>query len=1053
MSVFNDYIQELQSVPLEQITEHSHRSTLESLLKTVSIEMIKQGKLVFPPNILHEPKRKENYGAPDFLIYSGHSIIGYVENKKIGENLDKILKTEQIKKYRELSDNIILTNYLEFIWIKGEYIQKETLCSLSDLENKKFILDIDKEQKVWQLISNFLSQIQKKIANTKEFAYNLANCSRNLKEFLYDVLIFQESNNKRGKLFGLYETFRRNIFNELKLVEFADAFAQMLVYGLFFAKLNADTKIINLKNVDEFIPKSFQLIRELVGFLKELNEPDYFETKWIIDEAISIMNNLDLYEIKRQMSFKNKVFDDENLPTDPYLYFYETFLAAYDKNLRKTKGVYYTPQPIVNFIIRAIDEVLKDTFRITTGLADNSKVTVLDFATGTGTFIVEIFKQVFEGLSADSRAKRDLIISEHLLKNIYGFEYLIAPYTIAHLKLSQFLAENEYDLKDNERLQIYLTNTLEPVHGQPNFFVPHLSEEGAQAQNIKEKPILVITGNPPYYGNSKNRGNWISDKIKDYYFVDGKSINEKNPKWLQDDYVKFIRFAQDKIDKVEEGIVGIITNHSFLDNPTFRGMRQSLTNTFNQMYFIDLHGNKRKKEKTPEGNKDENIFDIEQGVSISILIKKTNIEKGIFHFDLWGLRKNKFLLLNKLKLDTIKWAKCKSDQPFYFFRKQEDKQKKKYNKFWSVNEIFNIKGVGITTAHDNFVIDKNYDTLLKRFTDFRNSPGETRLLHEKFNVRYKLGWDILKGWENLQKEDNLKKFITVINYRIFDKRFIFYEDKLVWRRVKNIMLNFQENNIALITSRTVLKEFKHIFISEFITNFNFLDVAGRFGSGYVFPLYILKNGEEKQFFGVKEPIPEYNINRTNNGLIKSENFNKEFRQFIDEKFKKHYSPEEILGYIYAVLHSPTYRTKYSEFLKIDFPRVPFVDDSDLFQQLSDIGTKLINAHLLKKEITDELYINNKNLGSYKGIGRNNVEKINFTNNRLYINKSNYFNDISQEVYNFSIGGYQILNKYLKDRKDLDLDLEEIQKIENIIRIISITIDEMKEIDFLTKEWI
>ena len=355
------------------------------------------------------------------------------------------------------------------------------------------------------------------------------------------------------------------------------------------------------------------------------------------------MNTLDLAALREDLAFskrQGRLFpqtEEERLlfAKDPYVYFYEGFLKAYDKDMRKSRGVYYTPPPVVNFIVRAVNDILKSTFGIKAGLADRRRVTVLDFATGTGTFLLEVMQQILE---ETSEGVRDQVIREHALKNLYGFEYLIAPYTIAHLKLSQYLLDKGFHMQPKERLQIYLTNTLEPIEPQQNWLLPALSKEVELAQNVKNKPILVITGNPPYSGHSLNKGKWITGLIDSYKQVDGQPLGEKNPKWLQDDYVKFIRFAQWKMDQVEEGIVGIITNHSFLDNPTFRGMRQSLMQTFNRIYVLDLHGNTKKKETAPDGGKDENVFDIEQGVCISLLVRKPGLEQKIFHADLWGKR-------------------------------------------------------------------------------------------------------------------------------------------------------------------------------------------------------------------------------------------------------------------------------------------------------------------------------------------------------------------------------------------------------------------------------
>ncbi len=1112
------YIKELQLVPIEELTEHSKRSALESLLKQSAEEYQNKDNQII---VLHEPKRKENYGAPDFKIYSASSIIGYVENKKVTEILDKILKSDQIKKYRELSDNILLTNYIDFVWIKGDLIERQTLCYLSDLEDKKFKLDTNKEEKVKTLLKKFFSQAPKGISTPKELAIAIAIRAKNLKEYLTDEL--NKQNENKGALYDVYEIFKNHVFNELTISEFGDAFAQMLVYGLFLAKLNADTKEVSLENVKKYIPTTFQLIHELVRYLDELNSEDYNETKWIVDETISIMNNLDLYELKKNLTFTKKIKDNENIDTDPYIYFYETFLTAYDSKLRKSKGVYYTPPQIVNFIVRAINNVLQNTFKITTGFADRNAVTVLDFATGTGTFLIEIFKQIFETISHDSDTKRDLLIREHILKNIYGFEYLIAPYTIAHLKLSQFLKENGYEFQKGERLQVFLTNTLEPIDNQikiPMF--PALTQETKQAQEVKNKPILVITGNPPYSGVSKNNGTWISNLINDYKYIDGVYFDERKH-WLNDDYVKFIRFAQHKMQKVEQGIIGIITNHSFLDNPTFRGMRKSLMDTFDQLYFIDLHGNASKKESTPEGNKDENVFDIKQGVCISLMIKKKDLEKKIYHTDFWGQRTQKYDLCLQNSMETIDFKEIKPNAPFYFFIPKTEVGKIQYDKGWSIDDIFNLNVSGIVTARDSLVIDIDKIELKKRINDFINPTFSDNELVQKYNLKNTRGWKISEARNILQNDKELEKCYTKILYKPFDIRHIFYHKNMVdWGR-QNLMINMQENNIGIITSRIVKDHiFCHILVSQFITNTSLL-ASNTASSSYFFPLYILKNGVEKTFFGLADSQISSRKQEEKKEFTKVENFKPEFREFINKlystqtilsnpdietdntiknlqkelkqidkqivNFEKQNIPsqtinalkqvaeelkaqieqksnkltencisensnylpipEQILGYIYAILYSETYRIKYDEFLKSDFPKIPFTKDVAIFEKISNIGLSLIEKHLMKPEKINPKYAN---IGIYKGKGDNIVTKTQHIDNKLYINKNQYFDDVPKNVFDFYIGGYKVLDKYLKDRKNRSI-YSDFEHIEKIIRILADTIETRQEIDKLTNKWI
>ncbi|MBI1780762.1 MAG: N-6 DNA methylase [Sphingobacteriales bacterium] len=1023
MTDFEKYFKSLQSHKIDDITEHSHRPALKELMESLAGAKVK---------ILHEPKREGKFGSPDFKITHTESIIGYVENKKIEENLDKTIKSDQIKKYQSLSDNILLTNYIDWIWMKeGKIQQRETLCFLTDIENKRAKLDKTKVDAVEKLIKSFLSQAPKQIGDAKKLAEALAVRAKLLKDFLLDELKRQEVEHTEGRLYQLYETFKTFVFHELTVDEFSDAFAQNLVYGLFLAKLNADVHAVNLYNAKKYIPASFELIRELVNFLDELDNEEYRETRWIVEEVLTIMNNLDLRAIQDTLSFTKKRKDADNIIIkDPYVYFYEDFLAAYDKKLRKAKGVYYTPPPVVNFIVRAIDDILIKTFKIKEGLADRNKVTVLDFATGTGTFLLETLQQIFDKLPRDS-GKKDLIIKEHVLKNLFGFEYLIAPYTIAHLKLSHFLKDNDYQLKDKETLQICLSNTLEPIPSQIKIpLFPALTEESKQAQEIKDKPILVITGNPPYSGHSKNNGKWITNKIQDYYFVDDKPLGEKNPKWLQDDYVKFIRFAQDKMETVEEGVVGIITNHRFLTNPTFRGMRQSLMKTFDQLYFIDLHGSNKPKEFAPDGSKDENVFDIEQGVAISLFIKKKGLEKKIFHTDFWGTRIDKYKRSLEDEIKAIKWNTIEASAPFYLFQPQDEELKKKYNLCISIKDIFIKNSNGVVTKRDNLVIGYNNEEIkakLKVFNDIKKSD-EDIAEYFKIPLQDKDKWNLSAARKYLTKTGISNNKLTKIYYRPFDTRVIYFDEVLVARLVKNVMASLRGNNKAIICGRAGLNvngdDWNLITVTNSPTDLNLFSRGG----ATIFPIYISPS------------------NQVDDSLLLIPNFKPEFLKLL--KFKQSF--EELTGYIYSILHSPTYRKKYAEFLKIDFPRIPFTDDKKIFKQLSELGNQLIKIHLLEDET-------NYSYGDFIGKGTNIVEKSNYVVDKkvgkLYINKTQYFNNVPQEIYNFYIGGYQVLDKYLKDRKGRELNIEEVDNVRDTARALAFTTEQMKKIDSLTKSWI
>jgi Type ISP C-terminal specificity domain/N-6 DNA Methylase len=1042
---FDTYLKALAAGYREGGTEHTGRTALENLLNAF------KANAAHPRiQVQHEGGREGDKGAPDFKIKRDGMILGYVEVKTIGENLDKILKSDQIKKYRTLSDNIIVTDYLHFIRIDGtgKVLGRAELAYPSDLEGRTLRIVPEKADAVSKVLTAFFSEPPQGLGRAQQLALALATRSKMLRDFLTEELIRQEKVNKEGRLHALFDVFRQQVFHELSTKEFADAFAQMLSYGLFLAKLNVpepkegeDPEAVALDNVRKFIPGSFRLIRELVRFLEEMQEAEYDDVKWVIDEILSIVNGLAIANIREDLSFRNRkavkrkvrAGDEEEhrlFERDPFIYFYEDFLKAYDKDTRKGRGVYYTPPPVVNFIVRAVDDILKDTFKIADGLADHKKVTVLDFAAGTGTFLLEVMQKIFDNIGGPESGKAASVVREHMTKNLYGFEYLIAPYTIAHLKLSQYLKDKGHPLGKDERLQVYLTNTLEPIEPQKSTFLPELSNEVEEAQKVKEKPILVILGNPPYSGHSKNKGAWISAAIDGYKYTvervqtetdkDGnpvfsdvnKPLGERNPKWLNDDYVKFIRFAQLKMDAVDEGVVGIITNHSWLDNPTFRGMRQSLTRSFDQIYVLDLHGNFKKKEVAPDGSKDENVFDIEQGVAISVFVKRPNLTSGVWRGDIWGRRLEKYKIAAEETLAGLGLDAVLPARPHYLFQAQDVDMREEYEAFRPISEMMPLNSVGLVTSRDKLAIAFTDEEIRERTLDFVQRSVEDARAH------YRLGEDV-RDWRVDWAQQDVRKggsFIE-LTYRPFDKRHTFYTGRSrgfhVYPR-NEVSREMLRDNVALITSRlTKGEEFRHIQITDRPAEVICMS-PNTSNNGFVFPL------------------------RGENDV---ENFSSDFRTYLDTRYDHHYSPEEILGYIYAVLHAPGYRSRYAEFLRIDFPRIPFAETNEHFEALSHLGWTLVQAHLMRD-------LPRRGLGDFHGRGGNQVEHVRWSaeDQRVSVNKVQSFAPVPEAVWSFHIGGYQVIDKYLKSRKGRRLSLDEINHVARICDALSFTIDQMAAID-------
>ncbi|HHQ3857482.1 TPA: type ISP restriction/modification enzyme [Campylobacter jejuni] len=1039
--------------------EHTHRTALQNLLQAIKDNQDKQNKI----SIKQEPNNdKEGRGAPDFLITKDFLTLGYIENKRVNANLDNIITSDQILKYTKLSPNIILTDYLRFILLslndKNEIIicKEVKICSLDEIKSivkNQSLLDT-KTQELNELFSIFFSKIPNPINSALDFANHLSLRTRILKD---ELLL----SSKNETLLSLFNTFKETLYKELSYEEFCDSFAQTLTYSLFLAKLNNDTaKEIDLNNAKKFIPKSFPLIRSMSGFLDDSFE-NLENIKWLLEEIINIINHIDITSIIKELNKTSEkdLFNRSILSThkDPYLHFYETFLASYDPKLREVRGVYYTPAPVVIFIINAIDEALKQDFNHKKGLSEalDKNITLLDFATGTGTFLLEAFRKALEPISKNSVNYNP----KALIDKFCGFEFLIAPYTIAHLKISQsFKEEFNSPLNDDESLKIALTNTLyfKSISKEQNdqntlFTLIDLTREFKKAQKIKEEQILIITGNPPYSGASSNKGlyedeikisyglepskanlnneqkKWISSYFKEKskqntstfkaIYEKHKLENEKNPKVMLDDYVKFIRFAQSKIDSQESGIFAFISNNSFLDNPTFRGMRYSLMQSFDKIYILNLHGDTRKKEKAPDGSKDDNVFDIMQGVSINIFIKQNSKAKNtnIYYHDLYGKRKDKYEFLYENDLNSIKWTLVKNNEPFYLFLPQNNDLLEEYNKSISVKDMFMLSSTGICTQRDSVTIQKTKQDIVNLVNDF--CKLDEIILKEKYNIE-KDGrdWQLSKAINSLK---NTKGAFKQVAYRPFDPCWTYYNGEsrafMAYPR-DEVMEHFLENeNIGLICNRTVsLQTFNHNFITQYIADLHILETGN--ASAYIFPLYLYPTTRSKKF--LKKENPNFN---EENFTSKIENFKESFRTFIDELYKEKFSPEDILGYIYAVLFHKIYREKYLDFLKIDFPKIPFTKDKNTFKNLSKLGLKLINLHLLKN---DELDFN---VGEalFKDIKNKNfkIQKIKYNKDtkELFINESLYFNKVSPEIYEFKIGGYAVLDKYLKSHKEEDID--------------------------------
>ena len=1007
--------------------EESYYSALEGLLKGYTASIGKRNV-----HITTLPKKTEA-GNPDFRVWDGKQhIVGYIEAKAPTiEYLDQIVTSDQLKRYLRTFPNLILTNFFEFrLYRDGSLIDKVSIARPFIVHKLKTVPPVEKETEFFNFLDKYFSFSFPHVYTAKNLAIELAKRTR----FLRDEVVTQElkeEGGEKGGILGFYEAFRKYLISSLTKEEFADLYSQTITYGLFAARTRSENSF-NRKLAYDNIPHTIGILRDVFKFISLGELPQQME--WIVDDISEVLAVTDVRNILHKYFHEGK-------GKDPIVHFYETFLTEYDPTTREKRGVYYTPEPVVSYIVRSLHHILKEHFGRKDGFASES-VTVLDPAAGTLTFLAEAAKLATEEFTSKyGEGGKENFIKEHILKDFYALELMMAPYAVGHLKMSFLLEELGYRLKEDDRFKLYLTNTLE-MEELAQVDIPgmtSLSEESHLAGKVKkETPILVILGNPPYSGHSSNVGEWISKEIRVYYQVDGKPLGEKNPKWLQDDYVKFIRFAQWKIDQAGEGVLGFITNHSYLDNPTFRGMRQSLMNSFNETYLLDLHGNSLKKEKCPDGSKDENVFDIQQGVVIALFIKKKDRKKenNVHYSEGWGLREKKYEWLDKNDLKTTRWQQLYPKSEFYLFIPRDEKLSESYEKYPKINEIFPLNSVGIVTSRDSFVIDFDKEILKRHIRMFLDEKMPDELVRQTFGLKDKPNWNLKTAREKLRKDKNWQDTVTQILYRPFDVQWVFYHDILIERSRKEVMNHMIKGNLALITLRKGLPNYNYSWV--YATNT--LVGHGVFYNGnqsteYVYPLYVYSDTD------MKDQLQQTTLLNYDKATEKNQsNINPKLFSALSKTYKKDPTPEEIFFYIYTVLYSTTYRSKYAEFLKIDFPRVPFTKDYKLFTKMAEYGKKLVDLHLLKSSELDPP------IAKFQGKGTDKVEKVRYEDGRVYINKDQYFEGVKPEVWQYQIGGYQVCDKWLKDRKGRSLSLEDMKHYCKVVTALSKTIDIQKVID-------
>jgi predicted helicase len=1038
-------------------TEHSYRSDLQILLEALSDDVL----------VTNEPTRID-CGAPDYIITENNIPIGYIEAKDIGVSLKKTDKTEQLKRYKAGLNNLILTDYLDFrLYRNGKFV---TSVAVADISDGKLTPLPQNYQDFKNLIQDFYTHIGQSIKSAQNLAVMMAGKARMMQAVIDKALSGDVKNYQNSSLKDQMTAFKRILIHDITPSEFADIYAQTVAYGMFAARLHDKTpENFSRQAAAELIPKTNPFLRNLFSYIAGPNIDD--RIKWIVDALADIFRAADLAAIMKNFGGTTRM-------NDPVIHFYETFLAEYNPKLRKSRGVWYTPEPVVNFIVRAVDDILKTEFGLPQGLADTSKVRIkvneqgvkgkvkkdvhkvqiLDPATGTGTFLAEVVKQIYQKFEGQEGIWSGYVENE-LIPRLNGFEILMASYAMTHLKLDLLLRETGYKPKNESRFRVFLTNSLEDAHpDNATLFTTWLSQEATEANLIKrDTPVMCVIGNPPYSGISINKGEWITKLIEDYKYVDGVHFKERKH-WLNDDYVKFIRYGQHFIDKNGSGVLAFINPHGFLDNPTFRGMRWNLLKTFDKIYTLDLHGNSTKKETSPDGSPDVNVFDIMQGVSINIFIKtgkkKRNQLGKVFHNDLYGKRKLKYDFLSERNISTIDFKELNPQKPNLFFIPVNHKAIAEFNQSFQIGELFKKQSMGVTTARDHFVIAMNKVVLLNRMKKFSDLSIDDLSIRSKYfgkksSGKYlpgdTRGWDLSKARKKLSKE-NHDTNIKFISYRPFDKRFIYYTKRMVdWGR-EDVMNNLVANNYSLVCVKIGRDESAHnYFISNSITDKN---LTSSLDNSNVFPLYLYPETTGQQTLdGRQERTP--NLNQKIVYQI-AKSFNLKYTP-EKEDTQNTFAPIDILDYIYAVLHSPSYREKYKEFLKIDFPRVPYPKNKTVFRKLVELGGELRTIHLLENPIVEQ-YITTYPEDGDNIVTRRILKKdyeITDTENqtgRVWINAKQYFGDVPHAAWEFYIGGYQPAKKWLKDRHGRELGFKDIQHYQKIIVALTETDKIMKKID-------
>ena len=1102
-AAIKEYLERIEAAHrLGNDTEHTHRPALKSLLESLDDTV----------TVTNEPKRIA-CGAPDLAVTGKQSTltIGNVEAKDIGVSLTEAARSEQVKKrYLPAMPNFILTDYLEFRWfVNGELRDQFRLAEAKP--NGALVPDAAAASHGESVLRQFLAREPVPIVGAEDLARRLALLTQLIRDGITTAF---HTGNASELLTGWRSVFAQTLLPELaeagREAEFADMFAQTLAYGLFSARaLTSTSARFTLAEAAKLIPKTNPFLRDFFDLITGAKLDDEPFAGYVKD-VVTLLDAADMGAVLEDFG-KGLGAGRRG---DPVVHFYETFLAAYDPKLRELRGVYYTPEPVVSYIVESLDWLLREKFGLKDGLADKSKFTVtrqeggktieeeshrvliLDPATGTGTFLFEVVEHIRERFEKKHQAGLwPAYVHEHLLPRLFGFELLMAPYAVAHFKLGLELSARHlpelwratwaYQFHPNERLNIYLTNTLEDIEKVAQQLGPLaiISRETNEASAVKKhRPVLVVLGNPPYSNfGRQNRNDFILGLLADYK----RGLNEKKIN-LDDDFIKFLRWAHDRIERTGQGVVGFITNNVYLDGLTHRRMRESLLETFDEIYILNLHGSSKKQETAPDGSKDDNVFDITVGVAIALFVKlppdksaprkdaKTSPAKKplatVHHADLWGLRKHKYHWLGGHNASTTEWTSFLPDAPDFRFVPRNAKHEAEWNEYWSIREAFVVSGNGIKTERDRVSIHFSRKEVEKAVQDFRTLPLEE--LRKIFALeKDSRDWSVDRAKQDTIDHPGNTQFAP-ITYRPFDIRHTWYSGKakgFIGTPARELMRHLEgRDNFALCCLRQSRRGQTDAFFAA--RGLIGKDIVSVFDIGTVFPLYLYANGEmEKQ----GELVPHENGRRPN----LSAEFVQDFAQAAGLKFipdgrgnlKQTFGPEDVLSYAYAIFHAPSYRERYAEFLKLGFPRLPLPPNAHFLGKACKLGHRLLTIHTMQDEGDSDVV--------FPEPGSNKVEEVRFEfprparpgykikgqsarrdpsvrspaasqPGRVWINPGQYFEGIATADWMFRIGGYQVCEKWLKDRKGRTLTYDEIEHYQRTVSALAKSRRLMGEIDLL-----